>query len=140
MLLPTMSLSLPTVQCSLSFHPSGSRGWWADHRYLIRPVSCICPLGAQSQELESAALSMVRVQSQLYKKFSSCWLGSEIAWDYKVMAQNELLKNKRQKYARCPADEEGLHCPKSVSIKGNCSSTGILGEAARAQEQGKLVE
>ena len=84
---------------------------------------------------------MGRVQSQPYKKFLSPCLASEIAW-HKAIAQNELQKTKRQKYARCPAEEEGLQqCPKSMSdAKGNCSSTGILGEAVRAQEQGKLVE
>jgi len=61
---------------------------------------------------------------------------------YKAMAQNELQNNKRQRYARCPANEEGLQqCPKSMSdAKGSCSSTGILGEAVRAREQDKLVE
>lgn len=47
---------------------------------------------------------MSRVESQLYKVLSP-WLGSEIAWDYKAMEQNKLQKNKKQKYARCPAEE-----------------------------------
>lgn len=109
---------------------------------MIRSVSCICPLEAQPQELESAALSVGSVQSQLNMKFLSPWLGSEIAWNYKAITQNELQKNKRQKHARCPVDEAGLQwCPKSTSdAKGNCSSTRILGYTVRAQEQGKLME
>lgn len=48
---------------------------------------------------------MSRVESQLYKKFLSPWLGSEIARDYKAIEQNELQKTKKQKYARCPEEK-----------------------------------
>lgn len=60
-------------------------------RKLKGSVSCTCPLGAQTQEQESAALPMGKIQSQWYKKFFSpgwVWrlLKAAKTWqDYKGM-------------------------------------------------------